>query len=276
MNSTPHARRYRRSLPRRRRSLSGGSWPKDVGTKAAKTYADADAVLVERQARQRAVTKAEWLLHDALSDHAGKALAYLGKRLDDVLSAARTAVEAIGGARTAEDVIEAGGDAVAAWTRLRELTQDLENIRQAQWSLLAPRTPGHGAGNADSRVHVWRRAAAGHVRGLNAADAPAFVRDAIITGRVTLEFLRWTASQEGAYVPRSDDEIEADIAASRPDAFGGDAVDITPAELPARGYEPSKTFEHSTAPHLDASSPTPPKPTPNATVGDPTPRVPRY
>ncbi|MFF4931002.1 hypothetical protein ACFY2H_19160 [Streptomyces griseofuscus] len=257
--------------------LAGGTWPKQVGQDAAKAYADADVALIERQARQRVVTRAEWALHDALSDHSSAALEHLGKRLEEVLSAARSAFEAIGGARTAEDVIEAGGDAVAAWTRLRELTVDLENIRRAQWVLLAaPRIPGGSASDADTRVHVWRHAAAGHVRGLSRSTAPAFVRDAITTGRVTLEFLRWTASQEGAHVPTSDEDVEADIAMSKPDAAGGEVKDITPAELPAREYRPSKTYSHSTAPHLDASQPMPAKPTPNAHVSDPAPFVPHY
>ncbi|RRQ89707.1 hypothetical protein [Streptomyces griseofuscus] len=257
--------------------LADGTWPKQVGQDAAKAYAEADAALIERQARQRVITRAEWSLHDALTDHSSAALEYLGKRLEEVLSAARSAFEAIGGARTAEDVIEAGGDAVAAWTRLRELTTDLENLRRAQWVLLAaPRTPGGSASDADTRVHVWKRAAAGHVRGLNRSEAPAFVREAITTGRVTLEFLRWTATQEGAFVPTSDDEVEAEIAMSKPGAYEGEVRDVTPAELPARERRPSKVFSHSVAPHLDASQPTPAKPTPNATVSDPAPSVPHY
>ncbi|MGW1260087.1 hypothetical protein ACWD5Q_34200 [Streptomyces sp. NPDC002513] len=223
------------------------------------------------------MTRAEWVLHDALSDHAGAALEYLGTRLDDVLNAARSAFEALGGARTAEEVIEAGGDAVEAWSRLRGLTTDLENVRQAQWALLAaPRVPGSAAGDADNRVHVWRRAAAGHVRGLTPADAPAFVREAIRTGRVTLEVLRWTASQEGAFVPKSDGELEADIATSRPDAFDGEVRDVTPTELPAHEYRPSRITEHARAPHLNYAQPAPAAPIPNATTADPTPFVPRY
>ncbi|SEC33369.1 hypothetical protein SAMN04490357_1745 [Streptomyces misionensis] len=257
--------------------LAGGAWPKQVGHDAAKAYAEADVALIERQARQRAVIRAEWAVHDALTDHSSAALEHLGKRLEEVLSAARTAFETIGGARTAEDVISAGGDAVAAWTRLRELTADLENIRRAQWILLAaPRVPGGSASDRDARVHLWKRAAAGHVRGLNPDTAPAFARDAILTGRVTLEFLRWTATQEGAFVPTSDDEVEAEIATSRPDASDGEGLDISPAVVPAREYRPSQVYDHSTAPHLDASQPTPAKPTPNATVGDPAPFVPHY
>jgi hypothetical protein len=258
--------------------VAGGTWPTDLATRASRAYDAEEVASLERQGRQRAVTRAEWNLYEAVSDHSSAALEFLGARLADVLSDAQSAFQALGGANSAEDAISAGPDAVAAWTRLRTLTRNLEQVRQAQWSILrGPRVPGGSAGDADSRVHVWKRQGHGHVRGLNPSDAPAFVREAIRTDQVSLQFLHWTASQEGAYVPRSDEELEADIATSKPDAFEGEVRDVTPVELPARqASRPADVYGHSRAPHLDASQPAPAKPVPNATVADPASSAPTY
>ncbi|MGW1270725.1 hypothetical protein [Streptomyces sp. NPDC002491] len=256
--------------------LTGAAWPKDVGKRAVKAYADADAVLMERQARQLVVRRAEHALYDAESDHTSDALTHLGKRLATLLSDARTALATVGSVSTAEAAIEAGAGVVEAWSRLRALVQDVSAVREAQWSLLrGPKMPGAPAGG-DWRGREWRRAGFGHVRSLRPEEAPEDVRKVMcdVTGRLSLEYLRWLAGREDAYVPASEDEFAADVLSlTTPVVYGDDdrPVDMSPMVLPAREYRPSAVYEHSTPPQMDYAAPKSPAPMPNATPGDPAP-----
>ncbi|MGY4927734.1 hypothetical protein [Streptomyces sp. 900105755] len=201
--------------------MSGGEWPKDLARRARKAFDETESASLDFMARRRAVERAELALYEAQIGHSSAALEHLGKRLDDVLSDARSAFEALRGANSAEAAIDLGGDAVEAWTRLRKLTGDLKQVRELQWAILrGPRLPGGGV-EVDTPVHRWRTQGCGHVRGLNPNDMPAFAREAIRTGNVTREFLQWTASQD-AYVPKSAEEMEAEIAATMPNAFEDD------------------------------------------------------
>ncbi|MFL4902767.1 hypothetical protein ACJ6WF_06185 [Streptomyces sp. MMS24-I2-30] len=262
--------------------IADGSWPKDVGKRAAKAFDDAQAIALDRQARQRAVMRAEWGVYNALDDHTEDALAFLGARLAELLTAARSAFETVGGARSAEDVIDAGPDAVAAWSRLRELTRDVGNVRTAEWDLLrGPKVPGSPVGG-DWRGRTWRIQGFGHVKDTHPDEAPDDVRKVMrdVSGRVTLEYLRWLAFHDGAYVPASEDALESDVLCLTTPVAYDDADhpvrDFSPVELPARGYRPSKIFEHSTTPNLDGREDLPAKPVPNATVDDPKPFTPTY
>ncbi|MFE9496313.1 hypothetical protein [Streptomyces collinus] len=256
--------------------LSGGAWPKDVGTKAVKAYADADAVLVERQARLRVVKRAEWALYEALDGHTDAALAYLGTRLAELLSDARTALEVVGSARSAEDAIDAGADAVAAWSRLRGIMRDVGQVREAQWSLLrGPRTPGAPSGG-DWTARQWMNQGYGHVRGQRPDEAPEAVREAIRARRVDLAYLRWLCARDDAYVPASEEQLTDDVTVlSVPDTIDT-AADWSPTVLPPLKGRPSEVYPHSAAPQMDYSAPPSPAPTSNATPGDPVPPTYRY
>ncbi|MET8960959.1 hypothetical protein ABZX69_15965 [Streptomyces sp. NPDC004074] len=259
--------------------LSGVAWPTDIGKRAAKAYDEADAALVDRQARQLAVKRAEWAVYEAVELYTEDALAYLGTRLEELLSDARTALETVGSVSTAEAAIEAGAAVVTAWSRLRTLAHDVGNLRTAQWDLLrGPRVPGAGVGG-DWTARQWMNKGFGHVRGLHPDEAPEEVRAALRDRRVTVDYLRWIAARDDAYVPVSEDELMGDVAVlTTPVSLSdsGQPADYSPVELPAREYRPSGVYEHSTTPNLDGSQILPAKPKPTATVADPKPRVPTY
>ncbi|MEU3986249.1 hypothetical protein AB0F77_40385 [Streptomyces sp. NPDC026672] len=255
--------------------LSGVAWPKDIGKRAAKAYDDADAVLVDRQARQIAVRRAEFAVYDAVDRHTEDALTYLGTRLEALLSDARSAFGIVGDVSTAEAAIEAGADVVAAWSRLRTLVDDVSNLRAAQWALLrGPQVPGTPAHGGDWRGREWLRAGFGHVRTLSPDEAPEGVRRVLrdVSKRVTQEYLRWLASRDDAYVPGSEDELAGDVAVlTTPISLndsGQPADYYEPRVRPERPGRPAEIYPHSQTPQLDYAGPTPAAPKPNATVAD--------
>ncbi|MFD8028971.1 hypothetical protein ACFV3F_09440 [Streptomyces sp. NPDC059717] len=259
--------------------LSGVAWPKDLGKRAAKAYDEADAVLVDRQARQLAVQQAEWAVYEAVELYTEDALAFLGTRLEELLSDARTALETVGSVNTADAAIEAGVDVVAAWSRLQSLVRDVHSVREAQWTLLrGPKIPGAPAGG-DWPSRQWMNKGFGHVRGLHPDEAPEAVRAALRDRRVTLDYLRWIAARDDGYVPSSESALEGDVALlTTPISFDDSdrLVDMSPVELPPRPTRPAEVYPHSTTPHMDYSQPVPNKPKPNATVADAPPYEPSY
>ncbi|WP_030660566.1 hypothetical protein [Streptomyces cellulosae] len=258
-----------------------GSWPADLGKRAAKAYTTALEWEAERIARDRAKTSTELLAYDTRQAYSADALAYLGTRLDEVLSDAREAAETLGDARTADAAIKAGGAVVEAWGHLQGLTDDLTNIRSAQWELLLPRLrPGDSVGMFDEerrKLRGWKRDGFGEVKG-SLDDVPAFVRAATDSGRYSEAVLLWLAGVGTAHVPTSFEDLQDDATAGTlPDAFeGADWLDHSPRVTPQPTPQPAKVFPHSSAPHLDHSQPAPAQPKANATVGDPKPLVYRY
>lgn len=256
---------------------AGGTWPADVGAKVAKAYADAQVWEAEHLTLQRAVDVTEDLAHSTRRVLSDDALAFLGTRLADILSAARKATEVLGDVQSAEDAIKVGGDAVGAWSTLSALLDDYRNVRAAQWAFLTPqrhRLDLAGVDDERSReLRQWKRDGHGHVVGFDPDNVPADVLSAMQTGRYTVAYLRWIASIGTAYVPRSRDELETEVlsTAARHDVFYDDngpiLRDLT-RPTPEPAYRPSKTFAHSSTPQMDDSKPRTPAPKPNATVGD--------
>ncbi|MGW5651984.1 hypothetical protein [Streptomyces humi] len=246
-------------------------WPRDIGKRVAKAVEEAEAASVEFLARKGVVTRAEWALYEALEAATEDVLTSLGARLAELLDEARSAFTALRGANSAEAAIEAGGDVVAAWTRLRGIVQSVGHVRAAQWEALrGPRVPGQAVGG-EVLGNRERRQGFGHVKSTHPNKVPADVRAALLdmSGNVTLDYVRWLAACDDAYVPTSIDELEGDVAVlTTPDGMS-DWEDISPRVLPPLdNARPSDVFAHSRAPHIDLSQPAPAKPAPTAVVRD--------
>ncbi|MFJ8146194.1 hypothetical protein ACIQ6R_14105 [Streptomyces sp. NPDC096048] len=250
-----------------------GSWPADLGKRAAKAYTAALEWEAERLARVRAKDATELLAYDTRQALASDALEHLGTRLDAILSDARKAAETLGDVRSADAAIKCGGAVVAAWSKVQSLTEDLTNVRQAQWTLLdpAPRPRSiAGEGDTDERrkLREWKRQGYGEVR-RRLDDVPAFVQDATRSGRYSEEVLLWLASVETAYVPTSFEDL-------RDDAEIGDLVDVSahadgpiddryqPTVLPPLEPKPTRTYSHSRTPDIDFSQSAPERPQVNS------------
>lgn len=261
-----------------------GSWPADLGKRCARAFTSALEWESERWARERAKESTEVLAYDVRQTLSADALAHLGTRLDEVLSAALTAAETLGDVRSADEAIKVKNGAVEAWERLQELTVDLTNIRAAQWALLNPgMRPRSIAGDGDTderrNLRKWRSQGYGEVRG-RIDDVPARIREAARTGRYDEADLLWLASAEGAYVPTSYADLQDDVnVADLIDVTAGSDgsfVDYTPRVTPEPQPTPSKVYAHSNMPLIDKSQQRAPKPQPNATMNDPKPFVPTF
>ncbi|MGW1541039.1 hypothetical protein ACWCPM_12520 [Streptomyces sp. NPDC002309] len=253
-----------------------GSWPSDLGKRAARAHTSALEWEAERLARMRAKDSTELLAYDTRQALASDALEHLGTRLDEVLSDARTAAETLGDVRSADAAIKAGGAVVAAWSTLQRLVDELSNIRAAQWELLDPGPRPWSIAGADDtderrKLRAWRRQGYGEVRG-TLDDVPNFVQDATRTGRYSETVLLWLAGVETAYVPTSFGDLQDDAGAKDlVDVFAGadgPVVDYSPHVAPVREPRPAQTYEHSSTPHLDYSQPNPEKPTAKAAHSD--------
>ncbi|MFE1363171.1 hypothetical protein ACFW84_02865 [Streptomyces anulatus] len=265
---------------------TSGTWPRDVGARAAKAFTDALEWEAERLALQRAVDVTDDLAHATRETLSDDALAFLGVRLKDILSTAREAAQTLGDIQSAEDAIRAGGDAVGAWSTLSALLDDYRNVRSAQWEFLTPqmgRLDVAGLDNGRKNVRQWKRDGHGHVMGFDPDNVPADVLTAMQTARYDVAYLRWIASIGTAYVPGSRDELETEVQATegRNEVFYDDngplrGRDYSPIVTPEPEPRPSQVYAHSSTPQLDDSRPRPKPPTSNATVTDPRPFVPTY
>ncbi|OKJ42683.1 hypothetical protein [Streptomyces sp. CB01580] len=259
--------------------ITSGTWPRDVGSKAAKANTEAVEWEAERLALKRAVDAAEDLAHDTRQVLSDDALEFLGTRLAGILSAVRTAAEALGDVRSAEGAIKAGGAAVEAWGTLSVLLEDYRNVRRAQWSFLMPqrhRLDLPGVHEESSReLKAWQRDGHGHVAGFDPDNVPADALSAMKSGQYTIGYLRWIASAGTAYVPRSREDLKLEVMATnaRHEVVYDDNGPIQRDpyawhETPIPAPRPAEVYPHSTVPQMDYSKPQPPKPTPNATVSD--------
>ncbi|MCX4774021.1 hypothetical protein [Streptomyces sp. NBC_01285] len=260
---------------------SGGDWPADVGTNAAKVYAEAQVWDAERLALKRAVEVTEALADDTRELLADDALAHLGKRLTEVLNAARAAADALGDVQSADGVIKAGGGALKAWSDLQGLIDDYRNVKAAQWEFLAPVfRRGEVAGTHEERGQLrrWRGAGYGHLPG-SLTDVPADVLEALRTERYTVAALAYVSRIGTGYVPASFDDLKAEVESATAGPVyddRGPMRDYSPSVTPLPEPRPSRTFSHSSTPQLDVSQPKPKPPTPNATVADPSPSTSNY
>ncbi len=247
-----------------------GEWPADLGKRAAKAYLEA----LEGESEYRALSQAEERLRHEKEDIrdmcADDALAYLGGRLSDVLSEAKTAGAALDGVTNADEAIRAGGDALDAWRTLTGLLTALENVRGAQWDIL------RAVADEDTRAKLrrWKSEGHGEVLGFRPDDVPPFALEPMRAQRYTVAYLVWLANIGTGYVPGSLAEFEADVmAADEPLAYDdrGPMRDISPVVTPIPAPPEPKRYAHSRPAHLDHSTPAPKPVKPNAIPGDPAP-----
>ncbi|MFD4553259.1 hypothetical protein ACFWP5_02895 [Streptomyces sp. NPDC058469] len=218
-----------------------GSWPRDVGKRAAKAHVEASEWHAERIARDQAKKSTELLAYDTRVLYSADALEHLGTRLDDVLSDAREAAEVLAGVRSADAAIKAGGAVVEAWGRLQGLLVDLTNIRAAQWELILPRLrPGDAVGGFDEerrKVRAWRSDGHGEIRS-RLDDVPGFALEAMRSQRYTEVYLLFLADVGTTYVPTSATDLEAHVvAATDPISYTDDQTSryrptVTPIPTP--------------------------------------------
>ncbi|MEU4170443.1 hypothetical protein AB0F46_26650 [Streptomyces sp. NPDC026665] len=257
------------------RLTATGKWPANFARDAAKAHAEAVVWEAEAVALRRAEDALMYAAESIRDDMAPDVLAHLGGRLDEILTSAREASAALGDVTTAEQAIDAGGDALDAWRRLTGLVADLRNVRAAQWAVL------NGVTYADdqARMRNWMADGHGEVRGVRLDDIPAHVRAAVRNQGYEIAQLVWLAHSGAAYVPTSYDDLEAHVmAATEPVSYTdtGRLADFSPDVNPLPAPTPAKVYAHSNMPLIDESRERAPKPTPNAVFGDPKPPVWRY
>ncbi|WP_328536422.1 hypothetical protein [Streptomyces sp. NBC_00344] len=259
-----------------------GAWPKDVGTKAAKAYADAQVWEAERLALNKAVDVTEHLADDSREMYAPDALKYLGTRLATVLEAARKDADKLGDVQSADQAITAGGDALKAWSTLQGLTTEYRNIKAAQWEFLAPvMRRGEMAGTHAERAQLrhWRGAGYGHLQG-SLDDVPPDVLEALRTERYTVAALAHVARIGTGWVPQSFDDLKAEVESATAVPVWSDqglmTRDMSPYVVEIRAPRPAAVYPHSTSPALDDSQPRPAAPKPTGTVSDADPTAWRY
>ncbi|MET9409704.1 hypothetical protein ABZX90_28635 [Streptomyces sp. NPDC002935] len=207
-----------------------GKWPANFAKDAAKAHAEAVVWEAEVVALRRAEDVLKYAAEDTRDSMAPDVLAHLGSRLDEILTAAKDASTALGDVTTADEAIDAGGDALNAWRRLTTLLGDLRNVRAAQWDVLR----GVSGDDERAQMRTWIAQGHGEVRGIRLDDVPAHVRDAMRTQTYSIAQLVWVAHSEAGYVPTSFDELRATVeAATEP---------VTYDDLgPLRDYSPRIT-----------------------------------
>ncbi|WP_406391610.1 hypothetical protein OG806_09770 [Streptomyces sp. NBC_00882] len=250
-----------------------GKWPADYAKRAAKAHAEAVVWEAEAVALRRLedVTKAEAEnIRDSLS---ADVLRHLRGRLTEILDAAKSAGEALGDATSAEQAIEAGGDALDAWRRLTALLRDYANVRAASWDVL------QSVSGMGPRLRQWRDAGHGQIRGVRLDNVPAHIVDVMRSGAFTIEYLVWLARSGAAFIAESYDDLEANaMAATEPVTYDdrGPLRDLSPTVKAAPEPMPSQIFPHSLAPSLGVLEAAPKQPTVTANPGDPTPYTPSF
>ncbi|MFF7194520.1 hypothetical protein ACFZAM_12495 [Streptomyces sp. NPDC008079] len=208
---------------------TGSPWPKDVGKKAVAAYTDALAPHAETAAVLAAEKAAQTNVESVREVYREDALEALGGSLTALMDEVRTIVARSGRITDGDAAITAGGTAVEDYATLTRLVGRLENIRQAQRSVMAPidlTTPTPGLADAYRNGHD-------EVTGLRADPAPAHIVPALLRRKPRgVEYLIWLAESGRAWVPTS----EADLLMERrmPDIGvpDGPVRDMSPRVVP--------------------------------------------
>ncbi|MHC8421717.1 hypothetical protein ACH121_18170 [Streptomyces sp. NB004] len=234
--------------------LASGKWPADFTRRVGKAHTEAVAweaeALALRSLEDSTKATAEHLREYLSVD----VLEHLAGRLTEILDAARSTGDALGGVTSAEQAIEAGADALDAWRRLTSLVSDYRNVRAAQWDVF------RAVCGEDERAQIrgWRAQGHGEIKGVRLEDVPRHIVDAMASSAYDVEFLVWVAQSGAGYVPTSYSDLEAEVMAStEPVVFDdhGPVRDLSPVELPPLSPRPAQTYSHSRTPDVDFSQP---------------------
>ncbi|MET7369223.1 hypothetical protein ABZS61_25870 [Streptomyces sp. NPDC005566] len=200
---------------------AGADFPDDIGKVVADAYRDALEGESERIALGTAVTYLKNHLDYLRTTEAETALEALGAQLRDF----RAEVPNLGGARTAEGVIEVGGKAPQAWKTPSAMLGKLRAIRQAQHDTLRPLGDGQ-------RLRQLKDAGHFEVAGLSPGDVPADIVTAMTSGHYTVDYLVYLANIGTAWVPGSFEELEGEESVPDVGIPDGPLRDYTPTETP--------------------------------------------
>ncbi|WP_435973348.1 hypothetical protein [Streptomyces sp. Qhu_M48] len=118
---------------------AGAEFPDDIGSRAADAHRDALEAESEVLGLSEGITSLRYHLeYLRTTDGAETALEALGKRLTEFLAEVKKPAADLNGARSAEEAVQRGGKAPAAWKALTDTLGTLRNIRQAQFDILRP------------------------------------------------------------------------------------------------------------------------------------------
>lgn len=240
----------------------GKPFPADVGKRAAAAWTKGLEAEYDARCTHLAVSRLRYVVDGLKADHAEDALAALAVVFDGFMTELRAAVADLDGARSAEAAIARGGKAPGAWRTMTELVGRLTAIRLAQRNIIKRDEPD------DTAIRRLRLKGFFEVRTVDLDDVPRDIRQMLQFGGYNVDYLLWLATQDGAYVPRSFEDMESNDVADTgiPD---GPVADYNPIVTPHREPRPALIPPHARAPHIDHSQPTPDKPTSNGSVPDP-------
>ncbi|MFE9828485.1 hypothetical protein ACFYPK_07445 [Streptomyces halstedii] len=185
-------------------SSTGEPIPNDIGVRAADAYTAALVPASEREALLTAVASLKRRIAYLRTKHTEPVLAGLAQRLDAITAEVRDIVAAHGRIVDGEAAIDAGPEAVTAFSRLRQLVYDVDALRVTQREIM--RT------SADPAL-LTTAYAAGHDQftGLAQSPLPADVRRVIAgTRRRNVAFLVYATESGRHWIPTSVDELTAE------------------------------------------------------------------
>ncbi|MFF9849957.1 hypothetical protein [Streptomyces litmocidini] len=183
---------------------AGAEFPDDIGKRAADAYRGA----LEAELEALALNEGVWSLRAHLeylrsTDGAETALEALGKRLTEFLVEVKKPAADLNGARSAEEAIQRGGGAPAAWKTLTDMLGALRNIRQAQFDILRPLGDGH-------RLQELREKGYFEASGITPDGVPDDIMRAMTSGHYDVNYLVYISSLPNVWVPTSFDALEAE------------------------------------------------------------------
>ncbi|MET9508328.1 hypothetical protein ABZX62_07585 [Streptomyces flavidovirens] len=201
---------------------AGGSFPDGIGAIAARAYLDALVGESEALALRVGVDSLRSHLRCMRETEAEAALEALGKRLVDFLSEVRKVAADLKGARSADEAIQAGGRAPAAWKTLTDMVGRLRAIREAQFDTLRPLGDGQ-------RLQQLRDAGHFELAGLRHDEVPADILTALQSGYYDVPSLVYLANSGSAWVPSSYEALEDEDVMPDVGIPDGPVRDLNPA-----------------------------------------------
>ncbi|WP_261991349.1 hypothetical protein [Streptomyces sp. OR43] len=178
--------------------------PADIGQRAAAAYTEALAPVAEREALTTAVDSLKRHIVYLRTRHTEPVLATLAGQLNDLMSEVRGILGTHGRIVDGETAIDAGPEAVDAFTRLRAIVNEVDALRATQRNVLRD-VVDTGVLNA-----IYQ---AGHDQfsDVTLHPLPADVKRVIAgTRRRNVAFLIFAAESGRHWIPTSVDELTAD------------------------------------------------------------------
>ncbi|MFE2012310.1 hypothetical protein [Streptomyces sp. NPDC059491] len=183
---------------------AGAEFPDDIGKLGADAYRESLEAESEVLALNEAIASiSHHLDYLRTTDGAETALEALGRRLAEFLVEVTKPASDLNGARSAEEAIQLGGKAPAAWKTLTEMLGVLRNIRQAQLTILRPLGDGH-------RLQQLREKGHFEAAGITPDGVPGDIMRAMTSGHYDVPYLVYISSLPNVWVPTSFEALEAE------------------------------------------------------------------